>query len=240
MSSEGVGDAGKSQRNRGPRTDSKPGDSGSGNRTRKKSKDATSSILEPGPGVILLKGLVKKTTKETLSKIFSAFGEIKYLKLPYSKQKKRNQGFAYIRFETDEVGLHLVNVQKSVEIDGKIIKIWPHSRDNVSSNSASSLGEKDSPQSKKISRRSRSDISQIVNKILVRGRSEPSNTRFQPSLDQSTRATLSSRWELHDFKPTNSIFYWIHRGFESEPQDKNLLYRVVDDRERVNGPGSDI
>lgn len=239
MKSEGVGDAGESQQKQELHIDSKPANT-AGYKYRKKSKDAASSILEPGPGVILLKGLVKKTTKETLTEIFSAFGTITYLKLPFSNQKKRNQGFAYIRFESDEVGQYLINVKKSIEINGKLIKIWPHSMDTASSNSGSSLGEKESPQSKKISRRSLSDMSQMVKKILVRGRSEPSSTRFPPSLDHSTRVTLSSRWELHDFKPTNSIFYWIHRGFGSATQDNNLLYRVVDDRERGDGPDSGI
>ena len=204
---------------------------------RKKKKNIATSVLEPGPSVILLKGLVKKTTKETLTEIFSAFGTIKYLKLPFSNQKRKNQGFAYIRFESDEVGQYLVNIKKSVQIDGKEIKIWPHHREAVSSNSDSSLGEKESPQSNKHSRRSRSDMSLIAKKIMVRGRSEPTNTRFLPSIEQISRVSLSSRWELHDFKPTNSTFFWIDREITRDKQEKNLLYRVLDDRERTEGPG---
>ena len=100
----------------------------------------------PGRKVkLFFRGLYKRTNKETAAKVFSQYGCIEYLRLPFCKTKNKNMGYGFVVFRDPAVASQVLANLKSVIIDGKTIQLHSYSLAKLPSVPSTSTSE---PQAK--------------------------------------------------------------------------------------------
>lgn len=72
---------------------------------------------------VFFKGLKKWTTPCTIYSVFSKYGKIEEIKVPYSNSTKRNMGYGYVSFEDEQVSLNLLKYHSSMLIGGKTVEL---------------------------------------------------------------------------------------------------------------------
>ena len=85
------------------------------------------SFVHSNYGVVFIKSLKKTSTQEIIYSVFSEFGKIKFVELPFNKSKGKNIGYGYVIFRSLKVASRLLERFKELEVDGKMITILPFS-----------------------------------------------------------------------------------------------------------------
>ena len=88
-----------------------------------KDKNGVLDCFDPDKVKIYLKGLPKKATRADLLTTFSQFGNLSYIKLPFSAKSGRNMGYGYIVFASQLDGIHLVETIRSVSLLNKSVEV---------------------------------------------------------------------------------------------------------------------
>lgn len=78
-------------------------------------------------------GLNPNTTKEDLHKIFSKFGQIEKIVLPYDKKKMSVKGYAFVKFKHEESAHAAVNSYEQLFLKGTRLSIKPFMNSRVAS-----------------------------------------------------------------------------------------------------------
>lgn len=73
------------------------------------------------PIKLFFKGLKKRTTYEKVFEVFSEYGVLRSLKVPFSHTQKKNMGYGVACFEDDSIAINLCRDLKELHIDGKYI-----------------------------------------------------------------------------------------------------------------------
>ncbi len=146
---------------------------------------------------VFFKSLKKSTTLESVVSALSQFGQLKYVRLPFSKTKKRNMGYGYAIYEDASDAIGLLRTSKQVLVDGKPVAI-------------SSFSFAKSTSSQRIhapfcfDQSATSEDSQLVD----RGRTE------------------SIKPGLHAVKPTCSDFYLFRASLTRLADSRNLRFSI--------------
>ncbi len=90
---------------------------------------------------LFFRGLYKRTNKEIAAKVFSQFGSIEYLRLPFCKTKNKNMGYGFVVFHDPAVAEQVLADLKSVIIDGKSIQLHSYSLTKLPSVPSTSTSE---------------------------------------------------------------------------------------------------
>ena len=72
---------------------------------------------------VFFKSLRKRTDQAAIEQVFSKYGELQMVRLPFSETKKKNLGYGYVVFKDQEIGMDMILHVKRVKIEGKIIKL---------------------------------------------------------------------------------------------------------------------
>lgn len=70
---------------------------------------------------LFFKPLNKKTTRDTVMNSLAHFGMINFLRVPFSQKKRKNLGYGFVVFQSNDLALRMINNDHTVEIDGKIL-----------------------------------------------------------------------------------------------------------------------
>ena len=70
---------------------------------------------------LFFKPLNKHTSKGTILSTISKFGRVEYLRVPFSNKKRKNLGYGFVVFESQEVANMLCDHQIKTKIDDKIV-----------------------------------------------------------------------------------------------------------------------
>lgn len=70
---------------------------------------------------LFFRGLRKTTSRETIYSVLSQYGNIKAVKVPFSKVSQKNMGYGYVIYQNKEVSINLLNNIRTVFIQGKSI-----------------------------------------------------------------------------------------------------------------------
>ena len=228
--------------------------------TRPKQSEETARILSKTSGilvyaklyksVIFFKCLKKTTTPETIREVFSQFGHLVYVQLPYNKVKRRNIGYGYVVFDDNNLGQYLVEKVKSVIIDDKTIVLttFVEKRDLMKMKDIEKKYNFN-----KINTELQGDIvmKQPFEKSIRSSKAEAEGqpNEFQRRLandyeqfdcrsmkqeeDQSTKSDVesiiylgSSRHQHHSSKPTSSAYFKIERDSYYVHEVSNLKFRT--------------
>ena len=183
----------------------------------------TSKILtyaRSNKSVIFFKCLKKTTTPETIRQVFSRFGKLAYVQLPYNKMKKRNIGYGYAVFYDRSIGVYLVDQVKAINIDGKLINICPFIEKQHMLKTDAAAPE-DWPNGEL-------DAAQAKNDVLE-GDVEDDCKLFKEEEDQSTRSDVDSilylsdsSCQYHSVKPTEKLYSSIERDTGLDHSANNL------------------
>ncbi len=68
---------------------------------------------------LFFKFLNKRTDLETLNEVFSSYGEVVHLRIPFSQKKKKNLGYGYVIFSQASSIDQIMNLATPVIVDGK-------------------------------------------------------------------------------------------------------------------------
>ena len=72
---------------------------------------------------VFFKSLRKRTDQAAIEQVFSKYGELQLVRLPFSETKKKNLGYGFVVFKDQEIGMDLIAHVKRLKIEGKIIKL---------------------------------------------------------------------------------------------------------------------
>ena len=169
---------------------------------------------------IFFKSLKKTSKKETIERVFSQFGRLKYLRVPFSKQRQRNLGYGYAIFETQEVRDFLLQNVKEIQIDGKTVYFQSFMEHNQKSkNKIKEL--KSILDQKKLE--DRHDMFSITSKFkLAQGGSK--------HLAES-KTLFHARWDLHSIKPSHSLYSKLRNSDVMDHGVTNLQVRIKINRQ---------
>lgn len=168
---------------------------------------------------IFFKSIRKTTTKDTVESVLSMFGELCYLRFPYSKAKKRNLGYGIAMFKDPGVTRHLLVSVKHVVIDGRQIEFQVYQENERKSNIEVKASHKAIKAYIRQSSLERFEINSIGK--------EPTVLKAGGS-NQDTAFNI--RWNLHSIKPNHSFYYNLAASPERNVREKgvgNLLFRVL-------------
>ena len=68
---------------------------------------------------VFFKGLRSKTTKETVYEVLSAFGPVRYLRMPFNNSLKKNLGYGFVIYSENPTGRYLLREVRKLSVDGK-------------------------------------------------------------------------------------------------------------------------
>ena len=72
---------------------------------------------------IFIGGLAWATTSETLSEVFSQFGEVVESKVIVDRETGRSRGFGFVTFEDDEAAEEAIKAMDGQVLDGRTIRV---------------------------------------------------------------------------------------------------------------------
>ena len=189
----------------------------------------TSKILtyaRSSKSVIFFKCLKKTTTPDTIRQVFSRFGKLAYVQLPYNKVKKRNIGYGYVVFYHRSVGKYLVEQVKAINIDGKLINICPFIEKQH-------MLKNDAPAPADWTNAVPCEVAVWQEREDVLGPDVEDDCKsFKEEEDQSTRSDVDSILYLsdsscqhHSVKPTERLYSSIERDSGLDHKADNLTFR---------------
>ena len=157
---------------------------------------------------VFFKSLKKSSTLESVARVLSGFGQLKFVRLPFSKTKKRNMGYGYAIFEDASVAIDLLRTTKSVLVDGKPVAI----------SSFSFAKSTSSP---------RNQAPFCFDQSAFSGDSELEGN--------DSELAGSVKPGLHAIKPTCSEFYLLRRSRSKLANSKNLRFSICVERKARAG-----
>lgn len=148
---------------------------------------------------VFFKSLKKSSTLESVVHALSEFGQLKYVRLPFSKTKKRNMGYGYAIYEDGNDAINLLRTTKNVHIDGKQVTI----------SSFSFAKNTSSP---------RNEAAFYFDQSALSEDSELG--------DHNSKTFESVEPGLHAIKPTCSEFYLLRGCFNKLAKSQNLRFSI--------------
>ena len=174
--------------------------------------------ITPEEGIkIFFKALKKTTTKTAVEKALSDLGDLRYLRFPYSKAKKRNLGYGYVVFKDSAIASHLLSVVQKIEIDGRQIELQPYKEKDRKSN----IEIKACHQAVKDYLREHSEEGFQIGPLRR-------TYDHEENPDDIGETAYSIRWNLHAIKPNKRLFFGVvaSKMFTENIQDENVVYRI--------------
>ena len=77
---------------------------------------------------IFIKGLNKKSSRESILSALSKYGEVSYFRLPFCVRINKNIGHAHIAFKDPSVASGLLRGSRAILIDGRICEVLPYQK----------------------------------------------------------------------------------------------------------------
>ena len=148
---------------------------------------------------VFFKSLKKSSTLESVVHALSEFGQLKYVRLPFSKTKKRNMGYGYAIYEDGNDAIDLLRTNKNVLVDGKPVTI----------SSFSFAKNTSSP---------RNEVAFCFDQSALSEDSELGGN--------NSKTTESIKPGLHAIKPTCSEFYLLRGCFSKLANSQNLRFSI--------------
>lgn len=182
----------------------------------------SASLITDKDVKVFFKSLKKSTTKTSVAQVLSTFGELKYIRLPYSKLKKKNLGYGYVIFQDSEVTEHVLNNIQTVSIDNKLIELRRFEDNNNPSNQELKKIEKYVEEYVKQSEAAKPSKNSFgKNFPKLRENTEAEGVQAQP------KTAYYTRWNLHSIKPTHTYFHNVRKERSPPKDNSNLLFRIV-------------
>ena len=171
---------------------------------------------------VFFKSLRKRTDQAAIEQVFSKYGDLQLVRLPFSETKKKNLGYGYVVFKDQEIGMDMILHVKRVKIEGKIIK----------------LREFDVNRQKKY--KEVENLSQIV-RHYSRTRhgaancDNQNNRAVDPQLEflcrhranQKKVSAYHTLCNLHVIKPTHTYYHRVGRDTAASEASINYEWRLV-------------
>ena len=82
---------------------------------------------------LFFKGLNKYTTRNMVHSVLSTYGDIEYLRLPFSKHKNINMGHGFVIFNDYRVVLRLILDVRTINIDGYQVSFTEYQSEKTNS-----------------------------------------------------------------------------------------------------------
>ena len=169
---------------------------------------------------IFFKSLRKRTDHSAIESVFSKFGEIKTIHLPFNQTQKKNLGYGHITYRDPRITLDLISRVKRVKIEGKTIKLLQY----------------DVSQQKK--HKEVEEITKILSsyfesKYTPRPYQDPHRSEVEAKLEylesckqnQKKVSAYHTFANLHVIKPTHTFYYRVGR-FLTGQQQKYVNYEL--------------
>lgn len=168
---------------------------------------------------VFFKPLKKSTTKDTVTRVFSQFGKLQYIRLPFSKRQGKNLGYGYAVFEDDNVSTTLIDQIRQIEIDGKVVRLCRYQ-------------DKCAEGSYDFSRRIKAHVDQYVAQEEA-GHSAKHKTGFDFAFTPQSNdfryvewTACHTRWSIHQIKPTKRSYFEIHNERSQSDFANNIQFRA--------------
>ena len=178
---------------------------------------------------IFFKSLKKTTTKETVEKALSKYGKLKFVRLPFSKQKQRNLGYGYAIFECEAEADFVLGSLHELIIDGKPVKLQAFIEHNQKSNhEIKQVEDIVSQHLREVS----SDFFTIESKFVQKPEAE---SRIESQSDPKANNVYYARWSIHSVKPCHSLYFKLAKKHAQGEGPFNFQLRVRTPEQR-SGP----
>ena len=85
--------------------------------------------------ILYIGNLPEEVDKSLLKKIFSSFGEIKFVDIPFDLNTMTKKGYGFVEFEEYDDCLQAIDNMNNAELYGKIINVSFSKKKNLKENS---------------------------------------------------------------------------------------------------------
>jgi RNA recognition motif-containing protein len=172
--------------------------------------------------------LRSKTTKETVYQVLSAFGPVRYLRMPFNNSLKKNLGYGFVIYSENSTGRYLLREVRKLSVDGKEVLLLDYM-----TNSHERKARWNQSNSPKLS--ADELAKQTVGVLRSDFLPDKPVTRLEPAKQLSysfdavrnqVAVALDTQLALERHRPTSSRYYSMGRRLDSSFSPHNLKFRV--------------
>jgi len=199
-----------------------------GEQPESKSEHLSTSATDQKFIKVFFKGLRSKTTKETVFEVLSAFGPVRYFRMPFNNSLKKNLGYGFVIYSDNATGRYLLQEVEKVSVDGKEILLLDYLTNSRQRKAQwfqnSSPKVHASELESKASGVVRSDYLFDDNVSGFVDTKQLSNS--VDAVRDQVAVSLDTQLALFRHRPTSSRYFIMGRKLDSSFCSHNLMFRV--------------